>query len=287
VNWWPARPLVARVDGGRPRRSARRSHGFRRSALHFVTSGRRKTEGSCTPRAATRAAHLTAKYVFDLRDDDIYWCTADMVGNGHSYVVYGRCRTGATVLMYEGRRTGRIFRASGRSSMTTRYDFYTAPTAIRAFIKWAEFWEKYKLDSLRLLGTVGEPINPRHVWYREKMATSAAIVTMWQTEEPGAINELRRFRARCRPARARRRGPSWHSARGGDEAGCEWPFWKGPAAARGCWWCASRGGMGAYDLRRFPSLRKNLWSDVPGCTSRRRRRQDADGYFWLMGPLAT
>ncbi|HBB88311.1 MAG TPA: acetyl-coenzyme A synthetase, partial [Blastocatellia bacterium] len=107
--------------------------------------------------------HLTTKWVFDLKDEDIYWCTADIGWvTGHSYVVYGPLSNGATVLMYEGApnhpEPDRFWDIIERHRVNI---LYTAPTAIRAFIKWGEQWPlKHDLSSLRLLGTVGEPINP-------------------------------------------------------------------------------------------------------------------------------
>ena len=125
-------------------------------------------------------------------DDDIYWCTADIGWvTGHSYVVYGPLQNGATVLMYEGAPNwpdfSRFWKIIDDHRVTI---FYTAPTAIRAFIKWGdEFVDKYKLDSLRLLGTVGEPINPEAwMWYREKIGHNRCpIVDTWWQTETGAI----------------------------------------------------------------------------------------------------
>ena len=136
--------------------------------------------------------YLTSKYVFDLRDDDIYWCTADIGWvTGHSYVVYGPLQNGATVLMYEGAPNfpdfSRFWKIVDDHRVTV---FYTAPTAIRAFIKWGDqFVDKFKLDSLRLLGTVGEPINPEAwMWYREKIGRNRCpIVDTWWQTETGAV----------------------------------------------------------------------------------------------------
>src|SRR5690606_13148618 len=113
--------------------------------------------------------YATTRAVFDLRDDDVYWCTAD-VGwvTGHSYIVYGPLANGAQVLMYEGAPDwpdrGRFWELCERYGVTI---FYTAPTAIRAFMRWGDVWpEKADLSKLRLLGTVGEPINPEAwMWY--------------------------------------------------------------------------------------------------------------------------
>ncbi|MBP9096341.1 MAG: acetate--CoA ligase [Ignavibacteria bacterium] len=136
--------------------------------------------------------YLTAKYVFDLKDDDIYWCTADIGWvTGHSYVVYGPLQNGSTVLIYEGApnypEPDRFWKLIDKYKVTI---FYTAPTAIRAFIKWGTHWvDKYKLDSLRLLGTVGEPINPEAwMWYNKVIGKEKCpIVDTWWQTETGAI----------------------------------------------------------------------------------------------------
>jgi acetyl-CoA synthetase len=136
--------------------------------------------------------YATAKWVFDLKDDDIYWCTAD-VGwvTGHSYIVYGPLANGATVIMYEGAPDhpdrGRFWEIVMKYGVTI---FYTAPTAIRAFMKWGmEYPERYDLSSLRLLGTVGEPINPEAwVWYHKYIGQERCpIVDTWWQTETGAI----------------------------------------------------------------------------------------------------
>lgn len=132
--------------------------------------------------------YCTTKYVFDIRDEDIFWCTAD-VGwvTGHSYVVYGPLANGATTFMYEGApnwpepdRFWRIIQDNRISIL------YTAPTAIRAFIRWGDEWvKKHDLSSLRLLGTVGEPINPEAwIWYHKNIGSGRCPIvdTWWQTE---------------------------------------------------------------------------------------------------------
>ena len=132
--------------------------------------------------------YLTTKWVFDLKDEDIYWCTAD-VGwvTGHSYMIYGPLSNGATVVMYEGSPDypdrDRFW------SIVEKYRvsiLYTAPTAIRTFMKWGdEYPKRHDLSSLRLLGTVGEPINPEAwIWYHEKIGKGNCPVvdTWWQTE---------------------------------------------------------------------------------------------------------
>ena len=134
---------------------------------------------------------LTHKLVFDLHDDDIYWCTADIGWvTGHSYIVYGPLANGATSLMFEGVPTypdaGRFWQICEKFGVTV---FYTAPTAIRALMRLGEKWPaKHNLDSLRVLGTVGEPINPEAwIWYHENIGhgNCPIVDTWWQTETGG------------------------------------------------------------------------------------------------------
>jgi acetyl-CoA synthetase len=137
-------------------------------------------------------ATLTTKYVFDIKDEDTYWCTADIGWvTGHSYVVYGPLANGATSLMYEGApnhpEPDRFWRIIDRHQVNV---FYTAPTAIRAFVRWGEQWpRKHGLKSLRLLGTVGEPINPEAwMWYHSVIGKERCpIVDTWWQTETGAI----------------------------------------------------------------------------------------------------
>ncbi len=229
--------------------------------------------------------YLTTKLVFDLRDDDIYWCTADIGWvTGHSYVVYGPLQNGATVLMYEGAPNwpdfSRFWKIIDDHKVTV---FYTAPTAIRAFIKWGdEHVDKYKLDSLRLLGTVGEPINPEAwMWYREKIGRNRCPIvdTWWQTETgailiapiPGAVpakpgSATRPFFG-IQPEVVTREGQPVPAGHGG------------LLVIRKPWPSMARTVYG--DPERY---QKTYWSDVPGCYfTGDGARQDADGYFWLMG----
>ena len=136
--------------------------------------------------------YATTKWIFDIHDEDVYWCTADIGWvTGHSYVVYGPLANGATVVMYEGApdwpQKDRFWEIVERYGVTI---FYTAPTAIRAFMKWGTDWPKRRdLSSLRLLGSVGEPINPEAwVWYYLNIGGERCPVvdTWWQTET-GAI----------------------------------------------------------------------------------------------------
>ena len=137
--------------------------------------------------------YATTRLVFDLKEEDVYWCTAD-VGwvTGHSYIVYGPLANGATVVMYEGAPDwpdrGRMWQTIEKYGVTI---FYTAPTAIRAFMRWGTEWPaKSRLDSLRLLGTVGEPINPEAwMWYQEHIGhgNCPIVDTWWQTETGGIM----------------------------------------------------------------------------------------------------
>jgi acetyl-CoA synthetase len=138
-------------------------------------------------------AHLTFQWIFDIRDDDIHWCTAD-VGwiTGHSYIVYGPLSNGATTVMYEGAprpgKPGAFWELIEKHRCTI---FYTAPTAIRAFMKGGrEVPDQYDMSSLRILGTVGEPINPEAwMWYRDVIGGDRCPVvdTWWQTETGGVM----------------------------------------------------------------------------------------------------
>ncbi len=229
--------------------------------------------------------YLTTKYVFDLRDDDIYWCTADIGWvTGHSYVVYGPMQNGATVLMYEGAPNwpdfSRFWKIVDDHRVTV---FYTAPTAIRAFIKWGDqHVDKHDLRSLRLLGTVGEPINPEAwMWYREKIGRDRCPIvdTWWQTETgailisplPGATptkpgSATRPFFG-IQPEVVTREGKPVPAGHGG------------LLVIRKPWPSMARTVYG--DPERF---KRTYWSDVPGCYfTGDGARKDADGYFWLMG----
>jgi acetyl-CoA synthetase len=229
--------------------------------------------------------YITTKYVFDLRDEDVYWCTADIGWvTGHSYVVYGPLQNGATVLMYEGAPNWPDFSRFWKIIDDHRVSiFYTAPTAIRAFIKWGnQYVEKFKLDSLRLLGTVGEPINPEAwMWYREKIGHNRCPIvdTWWQTETgailiapiPGAVP--------TKPGSATR--PFFGiQAEVVTKEGAPVPAGSGGLlVVRKPWPSMARTVYG--DPERY---QKTYWSDVPGCYfTGDGARMDADGYFWLMG----
>ncbi len=231
------------------------------------------------------AVALTAGEVFDLRDDDVYWCTAD-VGwvTGHSYVVYGPLMNGATVMMYEGvpsyPEPDRFWRIVEKHRVTV---LYTAPTAIRAFMQWGEAWpRKHDLSSLRLLGSVGEPINPEAWrWYYEVIGGGRCPVvdTWWQTET-GAIMITTL--------------PGAHATKPGS-AGV--PMFGVDAAVIDHEGREVEAGSGGYlAVRRpWPSMLRTIWgnderyraaywAEVPGVYfTGDGARKDADGYFWVMG----
>jgi acetyl-CoA synthetase len=227
----------------------------------------------------------THELVFDLREEDTYWCTADIGWvTGHSYIVYGPLCNGATTLMYEGApnhpREDRFW------SIIEKYRvnlFYTAPTAIRAFIKWGDQWPRqHDLSSLRLLGTVGEPINPQAwMWYHEVIGRKKCPIvdTWWQTETgmiliaplPGAIA--------TKPGSATRPLPGV-VADIVDRQGNSLPRNQGGfLVIRQPWPAMLRTIYG--DDERF---RQQYFGQVPHVYfTADGARQDEDGYFWIMG----
>jgi acetyl-CoA synthetase len=229
--------------------------------------------------------YLSSKLVFDLKDEDVYWCSADIGWvTGHSYVVYGILQNGVTTLMYEGAPNfpmwDRFWKIIDDHKVTV---FYTAPTAIRAFIKNGdEFVKKHSLASLRLLGTVGEPINPEAwMWYRDVIGKGRCPIvdTWWQTETgaimitplPGAIPG--------KPGSATRPFPGIVPEIVTKE-GEPVPAGKGGLLViRKPWPSMARTIYG--DPERYV---KSYWSEILGSYfTGDGARRDADGYYWLMG----
>jgi len=230
---------------------------------------------------------VTTKYVFDLKENDTYWCTAD-VGwiTGHSYIVYGPLANAATIVMYEGApnwpEPDRFWKIVAEYGVTI---LYTAPTAIRAFMKWGDEWpKKHNLSSLRLLGTVGEPINPEAwMWYHKHIGAERCPIvdTWWQTETgammitplPGAI-----------PAKP---GTATLPFFGIDAAIVDD---KGKEVAH------NQGGK-LVIRKPWPSMLRTIygdkarykeayWSEVKGCYfTGDGARRDKDGYFWIVGRI--
>ena len=229
--------------------------------------------------------YATTKWVFDLKDDDVYWCTADIGWvTGHSYVVYGPLSNGATVVMYEGApdwpQKDRFWELIERYGVTI---FYTAPTAIRAFMRWGTEWPaKRDLSTLRLLGSVGEPINPEAwIWYHENIGRERCPIvdTWWQTETgmimitplPGIIN--------TKPGSATRPFPGISvEVRDGD--GNVVSTGGGLLAITKPWPAMLRAIYG--DPERFVQQYWRRWADGVYFTGDGARR-DADGFFWLLG----
>jgi len=227
------------------------------------------------------------KVIFDIHDNDIFWCTADIGWvTGHSYIVYGPLANGATSLMFEGVPTypdaGRFWQICDKFGVTV---FYTAPTAIRALMRHGDEWPaKYKLDSLRILGTVGEPINPEAwMWYYENIGRGRCPIvdTWWQTETGGIL---------ITPL------PGAHTLKPGSASR---PFFGvDPVILRddGSQCDVNEGGK--LCIRRpWPGMMKSMWQDherfidtyftmfdnvyftADGC------RIDEDGDYWLMGRI--
>ena len=229
--------------------------------------------------------YLTSKLIFDLKDDDVYWCTADIGWvTGHSYVVYGILQNGVTTVMYEGApnypENDRFWKIIEDHRVTV---FYTAPTAIRAFIKWGdEFPNRHKLDSLRLLGSVGEPINPQTwMWYSAVIGKSRCPIvdTWWQTETGGIMIASIPGAMASKPGSASK------------------PFFGiVPDVVKADGQPVSEGNGGLLIIRKpWPGMARTIhndpdryvkqyWSTIPGAYfTGDGARRDADGYYWLMG----
>jgi len=230
---------------------------------------------------------ITHKIIFNIHDDDIYWCTADIGWvTGHSYIVYGPLANGATSLMFEGVPTypdaGRFWQICDKFGVTV---FYTAPTAIRALMRLGDEWPaKYKLDTLRVLGTVGEPINPEAwIWYYEKIGRKKCPIvdTWWQTETGGIL---------ITPL------PGAHTLKPGS---ANKPFFGvDPVVLRDDGTACKINEGGKLCIRKpWPGMMRTMWGDhdrfvdtyftmfddlyftADGC------RVDEDGDYWLMGRI--
>src|SRR6266849_5188877 len=228
---------------------------------------------------------MTRKWVFDLKDQDIYWCTADIGWvTGHSYRVYGPLAAGATVVMYEGApnfpENDRFWEIIEKYRVNI---LYTAPTAIRTFIKWGESWvKKHDLSSLRLLGTVGEPINPEAwIWYHKVIGGERCPIvdTWWQTETGGIMIAPMPGAIPTKPGSATRPIPGVAAE---------------VVTREGVTCGANQGGF-LVIKRPWPGMLRTIYRDpdrykqqyfsqidgmyFTGDGSRR----DEDGYFWIMG----
>jgi acetyl-CoA synthetase len=228
---------------------------------------------------------MTMKWVFDLKEDDIYWCTADIGWvTGHSYTVYGPLCAGATVVMYEGApnfpENDRFWKIISKYHVSI---FYTAPTAIRTFIKWGDSWvKKHDLSSLRLLGTVGEPINPEAwIWYRRVIGGERCPIvdTWWQTETGGIMISPMPGAIAAKPGSATLPLPGIAAdvvTREGKSLG------------------ANQGGL-LIVRRPWPGMLRTIFRDPDRYKSQYfvqidgvyftgdGARRDSDGYFWIMG----
>ncbi len=228
--------------------------------------------------------YATCKWVFDLKENDVYWCTADIGWvTGHSYVVYGPLAAGATVFVYEGApdwpKQDRFWSLIEKHKITI---FYTAPTAIRAFMKWGhELPQGHDLSSLRLLGSVGEPINPEAwMWYHKWIGSERCPIvdTWWQTETGSILITPLPGLVATKPGSATRAFPGI-DARILDERGNEVKVGGGYLAITSPWPSMLRGIW--HDPERYVA---QYWSKWPGIYfTGDGAKRDADGYFWLLG----
>ena len=228
--------------------------------------------------------YATTKLVFDIKDDDVFWCTADCGWiTGHSYITYGPMANGATQVMYEGAPNwpdeDRFWQIVEDYGVTV---FYTAPTAIRAFMLWGKAWpEKHDLSSLRLLGTVGEPINPEAwMWYHEVIGNKKCPIvdTWWQTETGHIMITPLPGVTTTKPGSATKPFPGIEAAildengnkvkKGGGYLAITKPW---PGMLRGIW----------GDRQRMIDTYWSKWDNVyfPGDGA----KIDTDMYYWLLG----
>ncbi|MCC7474465.1 MAG: acetate--CoA ligase [Pirellulales bacterium] len=229
----------------------------------------------------------TFQWVFDHRDDDVYWCTADIGWvTGHTYVVYGPLSSGATVLMYEGAPNfpdeSRFWQLIEKYKVTV---FYTAPTAIRAFIKWGDqHVKKHDLSSLRLLGTVGEGINPEAwMWYHRVIGGERCPIvdTWWQTETGGIMMSPLPGAIATKPGSCTKPLPGIVPSIVGEDGKPVGVNQGGMLTIAHPWPGMLRGVWG--DNARYKEI---YWSKVPGkYLAGDNARCDEDGYYWIMGRI--
>ncbi|HEY3314037.1 MAG TPA: acetate--CoA ligase [Bacillota bacterium] len=227
----------------------------------------------------------THRYIFDLKEDDVYWCTADIGWvTGHSYIVYGPLANGATALMYEGTpdypNRGRWWRIIEKYGVNV---LYTAPTAIRSMMRWGAIWpSEHDLSSLRLLGTVGEPINPEAwMWYHEKVgrAVCPIVDTWWQTETGMILVSPLPGLTATKPGSATRPFPGVQVEVLDEQGNTVGPGAGGNLVVTKPWPAMSRTIYGDPD--RYV---RQYWSRYPGkYLTGDGAKVDEDGYLWLMG----
>jgi acetyl-CoA synthetase len=232
-------------------------------------------------------AALTHKYIFDVHEDDVYWCTADIGWvTGHSYIVYGPLCNGATSLMFEGVPTfpdaGRFWQMVQKFKVTV---FYTAPTAIRSLIRLGEEWpNKYDMSSLRTLGSVGEPINPEAwIWYHRVIGKGKCPIvdTWWQTETGGILITPLPGAHTLKPGSANRPFFGVEPVVLRDDGSPCSPNEGGKLCIRKPWPGMMRTTWGDHDrfIDTYFTMYKDIYFTGDGC------RIDEDGDYWLMGRI--
>jgi acetyl-CoA synthetase len=248
------------------------------------STGKPKGVVHCTAGYLLHTA-LTHKYVFDVHDDDVYFCTADIGWvTGHSYLVYGPLCNGATTLMFEGVPTfpdaGRFWKIVEKFKVTV---FYTAPTAIRSLIRLGEEWpNKYDMSSLRVLGSVGEPINPEAwMWYHRVIGKGRCPIvdTWWQTETGGILITALPGAHLLKPGSASRPFFGVEPVVLRDDGSECAPNEGGKLCIKKPWPGMMRTTWGDHDrfIDTYFTMFKNLYFTGDGC------RVDQDGDYWLMG----
>jgi acetyl-CoA synthetase len=281
--WW--HELMAKAEGDCP---AEPLNSETTLFILYTSGSTGKPKGiRHTTAGYTLFAKKTFEWVFDHRDDDVYWCTADCGWiTGHSYVVYGPLAAGATVMLYEGApnfpHEDRFWEIIEKHRVSL---FYTAPTAIRSFMKWGDHHvEKHDLSSLRVLGTVGEGINPEAwMWYHRKIGGERCPIvdTWWQTETGGIMMSPLPGATPTKPGSCTKPlpgvVPQIVNAQG-EEVPPGYGGWlvmahPWPGMLRGIW----------GDDERYQEV---YWSKVPGkYLAGDNARRDADGYYWIMGRI--